>query len=206
MLKRKDVPSLIIFGSVFPLLIALTAVVIWYYFDRSENRAGPYLDLVGGILVGLLIDLRYLKRWVTSRYNLSMTFVGFVFIVYNVMVYGFFMGFPVFNVFLSIIAGWYIGNRLSANSTNLQDQKRIINRATLFVGVVMIMICSLSAYLALREESIGQQIRGMLGLHFDVTRPMVIGIIVAGGLALITAQICCIRFSIHQRLIINARK
>ncbi len=206
MLKRKDVPSLIIFGAVFPLLIALTAVVIWYYFDRSENRASPYLDLVGGILVGLLIDLRYLKRWVTSRYNLSMTFVGFVFIVYNVMVYGFFMGFPVFNVFLAIMAGWYMGNRLSTNSTNLQDRKRIINRTALFVGATMIVICALSAYLALREESIGQQIRGMLGLHFEVTRPMVIGIIVVGGLALITAQICCIRFTIHQRLKINASK
>ncbi|MBP1640504.1 MAG: hypothetical protein H6Q17_2087 [Bacteroidetes bacterium] len=206
MLKRKDVPSMIIFGAVFPLLIALTAVVIWYYFDRSEDRTGPYLDLVGGLLVGLLIDLRYLKKWVTNRCRLSMTFIGFVFIVYNVMVYGFFMGFPVFNVFLSIIAGWYMGNRLSANATNLQDQKRIINRTTLFVGATMIVICSFSAYLALREESIGRQIEGMLGLHFEVTLPMVIGIIVVGGLALITAQICCIRVTIHRRLKINACK
>jgi len=203
MLKRKDIPSLIIFGAVFPLLIALTAVVIWNYFDRSEDRIILYL--AGGLLAGLLIDLRYLKKWVTNRYRLSMTFIGFVFIVYNVMAYGFFMGFPVFNVFLAIMAGWYMGNRLSSDSSNLKDQKRIINKTTLFVGAIMIVICTFSAYLALREESIGQQIQGMLGLHFEVTSPMVIGIIVVGGLALITAQICCIRFTIHQRLKINAR-
>jgi hypothetical protein len=204
MLKRKDVPSIIIFGAVFPLLIALITVVIWNYFDHSEDRIIFYL--AAGLLAGLLIDLRYLKRWVTSRYHLSMTFIGFVFIVYNVMVYGFFMGFPVFNVFLAIMAGWYMGNRLTSDSSNLNDQKRIINRTTLFVGAIMIVICSLSACLALREESIGQQIRGMLGLHFEVTRLMVIGLIVAGGLALIVAQICCIRFTIHRRLKINARK
>jgi hypothetical protein len=205
MLKRKDVPSMVIFGALFPLLIALIAVIIWHYFDRSEDKVGIYLDL-GGLLIGLLIDIRYLKKWVTNRYRLSLTFVGFVFVFYNVMVYGFFMGFPVFNVFLSIMAGWYMGNRLSANSSDWKDQKRIINQATIFVGLVMVVICASSAYLALREESIGLQIKGMLGLHFEVTRPMVIGIIVVGGLALITAQICFIRFTIHQRLKINAGK
>jgi hypothetical protein len=205
MLKRKDVPSMVIFGALFPLLIALIAVIIWHYFDRSEDKVGIYLDL-GGLLIGLLIDIRYLKKWVTNRYRLSLTFVGFVFVFYNVMVYGFFMGFPVFNVFLSIMAGWYMGNRLSANSSDWKDQKRIINQATIFVGLVMVVICASSAYLALREENIGLQIKGMLGLHFEVTRPMVIGIIVVGGLALITAQICFIRFTIHQRLKINAGK
>src|SRR5665647_2695585 len=107
MIKKKEIPSLLIFGSVFPLLIALLLIVVWFYWDKTESRAIFYL--IVGLVLGLLIDLRFLKGWVRDRYKLPIRFIAAIYVFYNILVYGFFMGFPVFNVFLSYFAGLYFG-------------------------------------------------------------------------------------------------
>ena len=42
--------------------------------------------------------------------------------------------------------------------------------------------------MALNEPTIGLQVRGMLGLPFEVTRSMIYAMILGGGIALLAAQ------------------
>lgn len=198
MIVKKDIPIAVIFGSVFPLTSALFAIIFWFYVDKSENHVIMYL--ISGLLIGLIIDGRYLRRWIRQKYALPLKFVGLVFFLYNVLVYGFFMGFPVFNVFLSTFLGWYIGNRIFYTRQYSSNQHRLTNQAVWLSVLTLLSLCVVSGYLALMGNSVAGEVRSMLGLGFEVTRPMLIGLIVIGGLMLLALQIVIIRFMIYIRL------
>lgn len=110
MKRFEKIFSGLIIGSTFPLLFGLLSVTAWFYFDKSENR--PLIYLTIGLLIGSIIDLKYLKGWIKDRFDLPLWFIAGIYLTYNIFVYGFFMGFPVFNVFLGLFAGYYYGKRI----------------------------------------------------------------------------------------------
>ncbi|HOV98651.1 MAG TPA: hypothetical protein PK595_03650, partial [Bacteroidota bacterium] len=93
---EKRISGLLI-GSIFPVSLGLLSVTIWFLLDKSESR--PFIYLISGLLIGGLIDLKFLRGWINHRFNLPIWIIVMIYLVYNVFVYGFFMGFPVFNVF-----------------------------------------------------------------------------------------------------------
>jgi len=194
---------MLILGSAFPLFIALILIVVWFIWDKTESRAIVYL--IVGLILGLLIDVKYLKGWVRNRYKLPIRFVAVIYIIYNILIYGFFMGFPVFNILLSFLAGWYFGNRISQEKIDADTQKKQIMKVSLFTGMVMTLICISSGYLALMGDSVASEIKSMLGLGFEVTKQMVILIVLIGGLSLIIGQILLTRLTIMKMIKINAR-
>lgn len=52
----------------------------------------------------------------------------------------------------------------------------------------MSLICISTSLLALFEKTIGEELQKMFDLNFEVTKGMIIAIIVFGGLSLITIQ------------------
>lgn len=61
------------------------------------------------------------------------------------------------------------------------------------------LLCVASAVLALASPSTTADLEGMLAVPFEVTTPIVVGLIVVGGAALLTAQYwvtgCAARFA-----------
>jgi hypothetical protein len=177
----------LIIGSTFPLLLGLISIITWYYIDGVESRAAIYL--IVGLLLGLLIDFKYLKSWINHRFELPGWFMVAIYLAYNVFVFGFFMGLPVFNVFLGFFAGYYCGYRISFNKVESEKQSKYINRVSLFTGLIMAWLCALSGYLALVNNEAAGMIKEVLGLSFEVTKTMVWGIVIVGGLLLILTNV-----------------
>jgi len=176
----------LVFGFAFPLLISLLAMLIWFYFSGNESYA-PY-TLIAGFSLGIIIDLFFLKRWIIRRYDLSLAFIIGLYLLYNIGIYGMFMGFPVINLLMGFVAGYYFGKRVKSKNITIEKQPGIIKRVSQFTALVMTLICVSSAFLALREKSIGITLQSMLGLNFEVTKVMIIGIILIGGISLITLE------------------
>ena len=59
MKRVEKIVSGLIIGSLFPLSLGLLSVTIWVLFDKSESR--PFIYLLSGLLIGGLIDLKFLK-------------------------------------------------------------------------------------------------------------------------------------------------
>ena len=176
----------LLLGAAFPVFCFLAAGTIWFYIDRNESVVLYYV--VTGLIVGLLIDLRFLKGWIIRRFELPIWFMVGLYLFYNIGMYGMFMGFPVFNLFWGVIAGYYFGLRI--NRLNLsQIQRRIIaNRVAIFTAFVMTMICISSACIALAGNGVGQDLQMMFRLNFEVTKQMIIAISLIGGILLISLQ------------------
>lgn len=184
----------LILGIIFPVLFFLIAVSIWFFFFQNLNV--HYFVLLA-VASGFFIDLFYLKNWIRIRFELPVWILISIYLFYNLCEFGFFMGFPVFNLLMGVIAGYYFGHRLLRNYHTAVDLKRIVRKVSLFTASVMFLICSASAFLATIGEVAGKELGSMLRLPFELTESMVWGIILIGGPVLILAQYLLTQFTIN---------
>lgn len=176
----------VLLGAAFPVFCFLAAGTIWFYIDRNETVVLFYV--LTGLLIGLLIDLRYLKGWIIRRYELPIWFVVALYLFYNIGMYGMFMGFPVFNLFWGIIAGYYYGFRINLLNLSQTQQYKITNRVAIFTAFIMTVICISSACIALAGNGVGLDLQMMFRLNFEVTKQMIVSISLIGGIILIGLQ------------------
>jgi len=187
-----------ILGSIFPLFLGLLSVTFWLLLDKSESR--PLFYLSGGLILGGLIDLKFLKTWVNSRFKLPIWILITIYILYNIFVYGFFMGLPVFNVFLGLLAGYYFGNWIAYHKINPEKHLKLLNQVSLFTGLIMTFVCISSGFLAIHDKGAAGMIQHILGLPFEVTSLMLWGIVLAGGLTLILINILLTRYTMIRTI------
>jgi hypothetical protein len=95
------------------------------------------------------------------------------------------MGVPVIHAALAVPAGFVVGSRLAADNAGRQPARKMAWRAAWFTTGVLAMVCAASACIALADPYTAGNLRGMLGLGFEVTRGMIIGLILVGGTALL---------------------
>ena len=176
----------VLLGAAFPVFCFLATGTIWFYIDRNEAVVLYYVAT--GLLIGLLIDLRYLKGWIIRRFELPVWFMVALYLFYNIAMYGMFMGFPVFNLFWGIIAGYYYGFRINLLNLSQTQQYKITNRVAVFTAFIMTVICISSACIALAGNGVGKDLQMMFRLSFEVTKQMIIAISLIGGIILIGLQ------------------
>jgi hypothetical protein len=176
----------ILIGSAFPLLLSLLAVILWFYINRNTEWVLIYLAT--GLILGLIIDFKFLKIWIIKRYELPIWVIIGMYIFYNIEIYGFFMGVPVVNILMGLIAGYYYGKKIEYQNISPDKMPAVIKKISLFTCLIMSLICLSSAVIALMDESTGENLRLMFGLNFPVTKAMILAIILFGGFILILSQ------------------
>ena len=172
----------ILLAPVAPLAGALLG---WWssYTFLPENWI-PYAS-VAGLLAGILVDVFLLRRLLDSRPSLPLW--GTIHLFYSFAIFGFFMGVPVANAALAIPAGFVIGSRLAADRADAQQVRKTARRTAWFTSGVLALICAASAFIALVDPYTAGSLEGMLGLDFEVTRGMIIALILVGGAVLLAA-------------------
>jgi len=175
----------ILLGAISPIMLFLAG---WWGSVGlvAENDIFKFAFL--GLGVGILTDLIFLKKWAANAFSLNRVVLLFIFLFYSTCIYGFFMGFPVFNAAMGIVAGLYIGRRMYHQNADSEEFNRNVKVTGIFATIVMTVICLSSALLALSETNLPAQLEGMLRLRFEVTWPMIMGLVVLGGTALILSQ------------------
>jgi hypothetical protein len=176
----------ILIGSVFPLLLSLLSVILWFYINRNTELVLIYLSI--GLVLGFIIDFKFLKTWIIKRYELPLWFIIGMYIFYNIEIYGFFMGVPVVNILMGLIAGYYCGKKIEHQNISPDKIPAVIKKISLFTCLIMSLICLSSAVIALIDESTGENLRLMFSLNFPITKAMILAIILVGGFILILSQ------------------
>jgi len=171
-----------ILGPIAPVLLLLAG---WW---GSLLAASEYVSwfAVGGLAIGCTLDLLVLPHWVNRFYTLSPLACVLIYLFYSIGIYGFFMGFPVFNVLPGVIAGIYVGRRYLSEPTD--EKRRVLKHTSWFSTLVIVIICCSSAWLAINEATMPSELQGMLRLPFTVTWTMIYWLIGVGGTLLIAAQ------------------
>lgn len=160
----------------------------------TRNETVIMFSAISGLIFGLTISLLLKLTFKPDVYRLSGATLILIYLFYNIGMFGFFMGVPVFNLVLGIIAGFYWVKRLIYLNEPV-DFKTEIYRVSLFSSMVTGLICLLSATVALMSESTPSDLKGMLHLPFNISHIILIGFIVTGGLFLIFVQYYLVRIT-----------
>jgi len=166
--------------------IALLLLAWWGAYTWLPEACIPACAL-GGVLLGLLVDAAFLKRWMAAAPHFNAWIWIVLYLFYSMGLFGFFMGVPVFNAALAVPAGFVVGGRLAGRRVDDAQVRRAARRTALFTTLVLALVCGLSAFIALASASTASDLRGMLGLPFEVTPAMIAALILVGGAALLAA-------------------
>ena len=187
----------IIFWGVLPTILFLAG---WWSSIGLKDNQEIFSIALAGIGLGILIDVLVLKPWLRSLETLSNGILISVYVFYSIMVLGFFMGVPLFNVGLGILAGRFIARvGLYKGLSKVQMDKLIHSTATI-TTIILFGICLISAWIALKDPmDTAINLQGMFQLGFIVTESMVLGIVVFGGILLLIVQyILTVRFAKYE--------
>jgi hypothetical protein len=163
----------LLYGAVAPTVTFLAGWWLSYAIPGANIAAGALI----GLAVGLLWDVAFLPRLLRRGYDLPGPVLVGLFGFYSVMVFGMFMGVPVPQLALGAAAGVFAARA----GRDVRATRRMA------VGCLA-PLCVASAIFALGSPSTGDDLEGMLGLPFEVTTPMVIALIVVGGILLLAGQ------------------
>jgi hypothetical protein len=186
-----------IFGLVLPIFGFEVAVWLTFVNGSSEKTIfiSALLTFSAGIVISLLI--RFILK--PDIFKIPVPVLILVYLFYNVCILGFFMGVPVFNLAAGALAGYYWSKRI-INRNELNNSRRDIQRVSLFASSVTAVVCLTSAIVALLSKSTPEDLKGMFHLNFDVTRPLLVSLIIIGGLMLVALQYYLTRFVMVKTL------
>ncbi len=180
------------------LLFGLVSVGIWNTTDKAENHF--FIYLISGIIIGTIIDGFLLKKYVTKIYEIPLWILAVVYLLLNIGVFGFFMGFPVFNLFCGLLAGFYYGKRMVYQQIDPDLYSKYTDKISWFTTITMSFICLASALIALSDKYITGNVQGMLNLDTEPSQSIIWLIILLGGFFLIAIQYFITKFIIGKAI------
>jgi hypothetical protein len=178
-----------VFNSLFGLVLPILCFWLFWWCSllfASEEKIIMIFALTGlgtGIIISLLVKILFKP----DIYGLSKQILILIYLFYNAGMFGFLMGVPVFHPILGIIAGYYWSKRLMVQNGK-SNYKAEIRRISFFTAIVTGFVCNSSAFIALMSKSTPSDLKHMLNLSFEISRPMLICLIFSGGLALVFIQ------------------
>ena len=174
-----------IYAPIIPIILFLSGWWVSLPFYR-DNRITIFA--LTGLAAGILIDILFRRKLINEGYRRSVLLNSVIFLFYSVMGFGFFMGVPVFHPALGIIAGLYIARKSFINGASAVEFCQSIRVCAFFCTIVLFFVCASSGAIALWDPYTGANLKGMFRLDFEITRPMIFGIIFIGGAMLLVAQ------------------
>jgi hypothetical protein len=141
-----------------------------------------------GLTLGILADVFMLKNLIKRAYQLGTAFWLVVLLFYSVGTFGFSMGVPVLNAALAIPTGFVVGGKLVHDSADGARVRSTSLWTCILTTGLMVLVCISSAFFALISPSTSSDLRGMLGLGFEVTPAMIWGLILIGGAGLLAVN------------------
>jgi hypothetical protein len=178
--------SWVVLGPIAP--IALLLAGWWGSLPALHDSPAVGVIALCGLVVGLALDATALRRRMETLFSLSDRALLLVALFYSIGMYGFFMGFPVFDALIGVGGGFVAARRAAIMGWPRQRALRDGRRAVIAMTWVLSALCGVTAWLALREPTMGSELTHMFRLPLAVTRPMIYAIIVVGSVGLLVVQ------------------
>ncbi len=178
--------SAVVLGIIAPVSLML---LFWWGSIPflGDNMIVMYL-MLGGVALGVILDITVLRRFLLRLFDMPLPALFAVALYYSAMMYGFFMGFPVFNAFVGIACAYIAARSCMLHGADRETMRKKARSVYGFSFLLLLAACICTAVLALREASINSEVQHMLGLPFEITRGMIWAIILAGGFMLLAFQ------------------
>jgi hypothetical protein len=172
-------------GLVAPVLFLLIG---WWGSIPFVAEDSIKFFALGGLLLGLIIDMVFLRRWVRKAYSLPVTGFVLVYLFYSLCLFGFFMGVPVLDLVVGVLGGYYVGLCLRYAQKDKAYVDQTAKRTGMFAAGILALICLASWLIAYFDSSLAANIQGLLNLTTEISREKILAISVFGGIGMVILE------------------
>ncbi len=185
-MKRKwRLFNFFVFAPILPVSLFLS---FWWASIPFAAESDIWKMALLGLGLGVLLDGLFLKTVLAEAFRLPLWLLILIYFFYSLIIFGFFMGMPVFNVLPGLVAGVFVGMKARRQNINRQQFLKRVRNCQLFNLVVLSLICASSAALALSDGYVPSNLKAMFNLPFQVTAGMVWLLILIGSSLLLLFQ------------------
>jgi len=162
-----------VIGAAVPVLVF---IFFWFFTAAVNvfNIAAVSVKLVivvsfTGLGIGILLDILYLKKWTVNFYNANLKLMMFIYLYCSFVAIAFFMGVPVGNLILGILAGLYIGRKCRYTEESICNFSNSSRKVSIFTAVVIGAVSLPIGLLALTcgERYIAEDLLKIIGLNYS---------------------------------------
>lgn len=179
-------------GAVLPVILFLAG---WWGTFKFVPEHMVAVFAFSGLLLGVILDFFFMRKVLINLYDINVSNLMLVYVFYSVCCFGFFMGVPVFNILLGIPAGYYTAMKCIYTRRETAHLKYYFHRTAVFTALIITIVCLVSAGIALSDPYTASGIKGLLKLNFEITKTILLMIVVFGGIILIALQYYLTKFT-----------
>lgn len=160
-------------AGICPLLVF---VVCWWTAAVVQARVpgvsvnAVIVTAMSGLLVGIVLDLLLLQRWIRRFYTTSLWLMAAIYGALCLVAVAFFMGLPVGTFGLGLLAGFYAGRRQHHAASAGAAVRRGLRRVSFFAALLTAGAALPIGILGLQERSVVEILRKILGIAPSAVR------------------------------------
>jgi len=144
----------------------------------------------------MFLDIMWLKHWVRRFYTANTYFMIAVYLSLSVVALAFFMGLPIGNMVLGILAGIYVGRKECHAGGGGNTFSRAVRKVSLLAAFVTTAEALPIGVLALDEQSVVEFLRSFLALaRSAIAWSSGVTLVAAMCVVLFAVQYWCTRIS-----------
>ncbi len=164
---------------------SLVFYILYSLLDDTMIKTVVIFSFTAGFILLIFSILNRKKLQYMLIHNRYYCFI--VYCAYMIVLFGVFMGVPVFNVLPGIMYAFLYGMGLSEYKDNGILKKK--HSMLITISIVLLAVFCASAYIALKDPYTGDNLKGMLGLNNTVSQRNIVLIIIGGGSVLLLLQL-----------------
>jgi hypothetical protein len=187
----------VLFGITMPLFCFILSW--WGTFIFTGDQKTIIIASLSGLGIGIIISLLIKLTRKPDIYGLPIPVLIMIYLFYNALLFAMFMGIPFFHLFPGIIAGYYWAKYMILHKEP-KNYDTEIRRIQVFCSIIIGLVCIASASVALLSKSTASELKHMFHLPFEITRPLLIVFVIAGGLLMIVIQYLLVKVTMKSTL------
>lgn len=187
----------VLFGITIPVLFFI--ISWWCTFIFINDQKIIIIASLSGLVTGIIVDVLFKLMKKPDIYGLSKTVLILIYLFYNGILFGMFMGVPFFHLVPGIIAGYYQA-KCMIHHNKLTNYTKEIQRMSLFASAIIGIVCLFSGTIAFTNKSTASELRSMFHLPFELSQALLVFLIVTGGILMIVAEYFLVKFTMKKTL------
>jgi len=176
--------SKLIIYPIFPILFFL--IFWWTSIAFTKTISIIIVTALSGLTIGILANIIFSNKIINKFYDLNYIYLVLILLFYNIGIFGFFMGVPVFNIIPGILSGVYLARKEITGK--IKNKWQNIKIYQLFNTFILFSTCFTSGFIALVDPYTSNSIEEMFNLQFQINNFILYMIIIIGGVILLLIQ------------------
>ncbi len=167
-----------------PLPLALFLLTWWVSNSFTNDLMAVIIGLIG-FLIGLWLNVELVLPY--QFYKIKKRVLALIYLFFSIASLGFFMGIPVFNLLLGVLAGNYLSIRVLRNYKSKKYIRKNLIQGSIYTSIILLIITFFSGLIVISDMENSISILEQL-LHYPINQTLFLSFIIIGGLVIVILQ------------------